>query len=390
MNPLLGRVSRALEDHRERHRPSGFGFALADGIDSLDGESWDALTRPGTFFLGRQYLRALETDGPDNLAPRYALVFAGRRPVAAVAAQLVTVQGSRVAARLSKRLEARLVVCGNLLSWGQHGVAFARGVDPRTVWPGVAEALYRIRRAERLAGRTDFALVKDVADADGQGVEALARFGYRRLATDPDMVLDIPPAWKTFDDYLAGLHSKYRKNFLRVAKDAEAAGCRVEALGDLASEAERLHALYLQVHEAAAVKPVTVPPGYLPALARAAGADLRCTVIRRGGEVLGFATTLKDGETAVGYHLGFERSLKDELPLYFRLLQAVVADAIGFGCRRLSLGRTALEPKARLGARPVATSVWLRHAHPLVNGLVGRTLGAVPHSEAPERNPFKD
>jgi hypothetical protein len=54
------------------------------------------------------------------------------------------------------------------------------------------------------------------------------------------------------------------------------------------------------------------------------------------------------------------------------------------------LGRTALEPKARLGARPVATGVWLRHAHPLMNSLVGRTLGAVPHREAPERNPFKD
>lgn len=397
MNPLLAKISRALDEHRERHRPTGFGFALADCIDSLNTGFWDSLTNGGTFFLQRPYLRVLESAGPVNLRPRYALILNQRRPVAALAVQLVTIQASRVASQITARsprglemLKARLIVCGNLLSWGQHAVAFAPGAEPRTLWPGVAEALYRIRRAERLSGRTDFVMVKDIADARHQEVDALKRFSYRKLATDPDMVLDIPSGWKTFDDYLASLHSKYRKNFVRVAKDIEAAGCRVESLGDVASEADRLHRLYLQVHEAAAVKPVTIPPGYLPALAEAAGANLRCTVIRKNGDILGFVTTLKDRETAIGYYIGFERSRKDELPLYFRLLQAVVADAIAFGCRRLSLGRTALEPKAKLGAKPVATSVWLRHAHPLMNVLVGHALGAVPHHEPPERNPFKD
>ncbi len=397
MNQILSAVTRALDEHRERHRPTGFEFALADGIDSLSGEAWDSMTARASFFLKRPYLRVLESAGPENLAPRYALISRGRKPVAAMAAQVATLKASRVAAQVTKKkapaldkLQARIVVCGNLLSWGQHAVAFAPGVDPKTVWPGVAEALYRIRRADRLAGRTDFVMVKDIADAEGLGVEALKRFSYRPMATDPNMVLEIPPTWRTFDDYLAGMHSKYRKGALRIVKDVEAAGCRVERLEDVASEAERLHSLYLQVHEAAAVRPATIPVGYLPALARAAGADFRCAVIRRGSELLGFVTTLKDGETAIGYYIGFDRSKKDELPLYFRLLQIVVADAIAFGCRRLSLGRTALEPKAKLGAKPVPTSVWLRHSHPLMNAVVSRALGAVPHDEAPERNPFKD
>ena len=52
-------------------------------------------------------------------------------------------------------------------------------------------------------------------------------------------------------------------------------------------------------------------------------------------------------------------------------------------------GRTALEPKAALGAKPEAMSVWVRHRVPAFNWLLRGVLGAVPHAEAPERNPFK-
>jgi predicted N-acyltransferase len=388
MSTLLENVGQALAWHKERHSPSGFGFAISDGIDYLDGAAWDALTATSSFFMKRPYLRALEKAGPENLKPRHAILFKGKTPVAALAMQAVSVAGSSVAAAgktPAKNLRAKVVVCGNLLSWGQHAVAFAPGVDPAEVWPGVAEALYRVRRAEKLSGRTDLVMVKDVPDA-----EALKRFSYGSIETDPDMVLEFPSSWKTFDDYLASLHSKYRKNAVRVTRDLEAAGCTLEPLTDVAGNAERLHSLYLQVNQAAAVRPVTLPAGYFPALAEAAAENFRSTVIRKDGEILGFSTTIKDGETAVGYYLGYDRSKKEELPLYFALLQANITDAISLGCRRISMGRTALEPKAKLGAKPVPMRIWARHSHPLVNVLVKGLMGAVPHDEAPERDPFKD
>jgi hypothetical protein len=124
-------------------------------------------------------------------------------------------------------------------------------------------------------------------------------------------------------------------------------------------------------------------------MARVLGDRFRCTVVRRGDEILGFVVVLKDGETAVGYVPGFDRAAAAELPLYLRLLHAVVEDAIALGCRRLSLGRTALDPKARLGARPRPMRVWVRHRHPLLNLLLRGLLGTIPHEQAPERSPFK-
>ena len=77
------------------------------------------------------------------------------------------------------------------------------------------------------------------------------------------------------------------------------------------------------------------------------------------------------------------------LPIYLRLLHTTIADAISWGCKSLSLGRTALEPKAALGAKPEPMSVWLRHRVPAMNWMMRGVLDAVTHDEAPERNPFK-
>lgn len=376
MTTLLQSVKKAFAGHSERHRPSGFGFALAESVSQLDTAAWDELSAGSSFFLSRRYLRALESAAPRNISTRCALIFKGQRPVAAVSCQLVKVKG------------ARLLVCGNLASWGQHAAAFAPGLDPAELWPGVAEALYRIRRAEKLSGRTDFVLVKDIAEAD-PGAKALRRFGYRPIATDPDMVLELRPQWRDFDGYLTGLQSKYRSAVKGVAKKLDAAGCRVTPIEDVGPQAERIQTLYRHVLEASRVHPIELTAGYWVALAAAAGSDLRLTGITRDGALLGFAATVRDGDTAVAYYLGYERALRDELPLYFRLLHASIETAIGWGCKRVSFGRTSLEPKAQLGAKPVPTNLWARHPNPLVNGLVRGLYGAVPHGTAPERNPFK-
>lgn len=404
--PLKKLVKKARdfrEHHKERHRPTGFGFAFADSIDYLDSSHWNAVTANNSVFFTPNYLRVLEHAGPDNLKQRYALVFRGRTAVAAVAAQSVTVSFSRVsrkkqtgkAAAQLEKLQEKLFVCGNLLSWGMHGIAFAPNEDSAALWPAVAEAVYRMRRADKLSGGdTDIVMVKDITDTFASGASTLSRFSYRRLDTEPNMVLDISPKWRSYDDYLASLTSRYRKQAKDIAKDVAAAGFQIERLttpADVAKHAEKLHELYLQTHNNARLRLVTLSPTFLPTLAEHFGDDLRSTIVRRDNQLLGFVTTLRDRETAVGYYIGFDRETNATVPIYFRLLQCVVDDAISFGCRRLSLGRTALEPKARLGAHPEPFSVWIRHRIPMLNVLVRGLLHTISHhDEAPQRSPFKE
>jgi predicted N-acyltransferase len=394
MPRLVKKLLEKVAHHKLRHQPSGYGFAVSDRIDALDPGRWDRVTGASSIFLGRDYLRALENACPENLSPRYALIVRGSEPVAAVVAQVIGAEGKQwikpggkgLAKKVAEGLKVRLLICGNVLSWGSHGAAFAPGEDREALWPAVSEALYRIRRADHLLGEADLVMVKDLAGTDG---EALRPYSYRPVETEPNMVLELPETWKKYADYLAGLTSSYRQAAKKIGKEIEKAGCRVEPLENPAAHADRLHALYLQVHDNAAIRPVTLPAAYLPSLASALGDRFRCSAVKRGDEILGFVVTLRDGDTAVGYYLGFDRAAAEQVPLYLRLLHACVEDAIAMGCRRLSLGRTALEPKARLGAQPRPLRVWVRHRHPLLNLIVRGLLGSIPHEEAPERNPFK-
>ncbi len=405
---LLDRLASARARHRERHRPSGFGFAIGDSIRYLDAAHWDAACAGQSLFLQRRYLQVLEEAGPDNLTPRYALIFSGREPVAAVVMQVATVSAARLlkAGRSTERsrlrraltpavrrageaVRERVLVCGNLLSWGPHAVGFAPGEAPESIWPGVAEAIYRVRRAERLSGQADFALVKDLSAPEMEQASALRRFGYRPVESDPNMVLALPATWRGYDDYLASLNAKYKNAARRIQKDLAQAGCVIERLDDIAGHADRLHALFLDVLRNAAVRPVTLPPGFFPALAEAVADDFRCLVVRREGEIVGFISMLRDGETAVAYYVGFDRQSGVGNTVYLGLLHAVIGEALRLGCRRISFGRTALEPKSGLGARPERLWLWTRHRVPAVNVVLRQLLRVVPHGEAPDRNPFK-
>jgi len=409
---LASSIIRMQERHKERHRPTGFGFVFADRVGYLDLAQWQGVTASASVLLRPEVLQVFEKEAPDNVQQRYAMVFRGERSIAGIAAQVVSIRGDRFsrdremaradrtrpmlrralspAARAAQaQIRERLLVAGNLLAWGFHGIAFAPGEDPEAVWPGIAEALYRLRRAERLTGQTNLVLLKDITPKE-TGLEALKRFGYRPLETEPNMVLELNPSWRNYEDYLSALDAKYRRNAKATAQKLAGAGCKLEQLTDLAPDSQRLHELYLAVQGNSSMRLVTLQPGFLPALAGALGPDFRCTVARRGGEILGFVTSIRDGGTSIAYYLGFDRAAAAEgAPLYLRLLHTTISDAIHWGCRRVSLGRTALEPKAAMGAKPEAMAVWLRHRVPAMNWLLQSMLRAVPHEEAPERNPFK-
>lgn len=415
-------IARKRAERRTLRRPSGFRIAIADTLAQLDPQSWDDVVDGESWFFSRDYLAMLERVPPSVVEPRYALVSDDQGPVAAIVLQWAEVDGTRLRplpkaggeddelnplrrlvdklsrparAAFATRLRERVLVCGNLLTYGQHAVAVAPDVEPDSVWPAVAEVLYRVRRAEKLAGQAGFVLIKDIPLAANSGVGQLQGLGYRGIETEPNMVLALDPAWTSHDDYLGSLASKYRsavKN--QILQPIAKAGLAVRAYVPAGALARRTHELYLGVHQNAGMRPFTLHPHYFAELAATAGERVRFAGLFAGPDdtpeaLLGFIVTLADVDEALGYHIGFAQDDTRGLPLYLRLLHASIADAIGLRAPALSFGRTALEPKARLGAKPQEMQVWLRHRQPVLNQIVRRLVGLAHHAEAPDTHPFK-
>ncbi|MEO8672483.1 MAG: GNAT family N-acetyltransferase [Tahibacter sp.] len=392
-------IKGALKRHARRAAPSGLHAVLADRVGFLNPADWDALTRDASFFMSRAYRELLETHAPDGMQARYALVYRENKPIVALAAQVLEVRGnqlanlptSRVRRKALESFSTRLLVCGSLVSSGFHGLAFAKDEEPQVLWHAVAEALFRIRRADRLHGQIDYVMIKDLDQQRSDSAQALADFSYRPLRAAVEMAMPIRPDWRSFDDYLAALNTSYRSKARKLIKQVSEAGYRVERNTDAALHDPRLNELYREVENRAATRLSALPPGYFGALATLAGPErFRCTVIRNDEKVVAFMTTIKDDDRALGYYVGFDYAINAHVPLYLRLLQTLIEDAIELGCSELSFGRTAMEPKAALGATARASHVWLRHRMPAVNALVREIFSRVRPEEAPQRRPFKD
>lgn len=377
-----------------RRTPTGDNFACADSIDFMVTEHWDLCAKAGGVFFRRAYLRCLEQNPPEGLEFRYALVYRKGQPIAAVVIQILErdlscflPQDSPLAAG-GRLISQKLFVCGSLLCWGNQGVSVAPGVDWNTVWPSVAEVLYRIRRAEKLSGSSDFVLFRELPTGDKPAMR-LRDYGYRPVDVEPDMVMETR-GWTTYQDYLSSLQSKYRGAAKNVFKKIEKAGCKVHRLQGLSRYRERIYQLYDAVWEKAEVRPVKLTPDYFCALEDALGDDYVLIGVTREEQLLGYVTVIRSEELAVGYMLGFDREAAEELPLYLRLLNAVVEQAIEWGCQRISLGGTALDPKARLGGAPSPRQVWVRHRLAPLNVIVGPMLQTFDPQQPPDRNPFKE
>lgn len=381
------------------------------GIDQLPA-AWDRVVGESNLFLSREYLRSLQSHGPERLQLRYALAYREGRPVAAVTAQVFDADDELLDLRertdfnrsqrmLGGALERagtwlrnqglglvgrRVMVCGNLFSCGLDGVAWSDELPEGERWPLTLKLIAQLQREYAAS----YVVIKDLPATPAPQQLSLRAAGFHRLKVEPSMDLHAPPAWRSRADYLDALNTKYRKAALRADEALAKAGYTLEPLTDLAPELDRMHALYLQVEQRAQMRYGTLGPGYLEALARLLGPDAwRCSVIRRGDALAGFSFVVKQGDMALAHLVGFDYAANAEAPVYLRLLHSVIDDGLALGCSTLHYGRTALEPKARLGATPTETEIWIRHSHPVANQIVGPLVRLAPQDTAPHREPFR-
>ena len=230
--------------------PRTVQFALAERISHLDARAWDLLTREASVFLKRPFLTALERAAPENLSPRYALMYLGDEPIAALQLQVVRLVGSTaLAARtplsnVTHFVDERALVLGNLAAWGETGVVMSPSANSALVWSEALRLVDRLRRFEKSEGVVNVSFIKDAAATEDEA--ALRRQGYQRAPSSPDMFIALDPAWAGLDDYLATFASKRRRAVKKTFEELDAGGYRLRplTLEELEANEARLDALY--------------------------------------------------------------------------------------------------------------------------------------------------
>ena len=107
-------------------------------------------------------------------------------------------------------------------------------------------------------------------------------------------------------------------------------------------------------------------------------------------ELVGFNTLVKNGTALDTYFLGYDSTIQHEKMLYLNMLYDMVAFAINKGYKSIIFGRTALEIKSSVGAKPVAMYGFMDHQIKFLNSQMHLFFNYFePKTHWNQRHPFK-
>jgi hypothetical protein len=380
-------------------------FTSIDQAASL----WRLVEPSDNIFLGENYLKALENTLPYNIEPLYLIFFKNGNPAGLAYLQTVDFRAdkslqaaipedtlSRIFYRLrsafARRFRFRMLVLGNILLTGPRGFFFLPEYTAEQEAHRLLAAAMPAARAyaERNLGVSIRAcVVKDLPE-DAHSGSAWTDEHYRDFRFFPNMVFPLRPEWRSYDDYLSSLLSKYRVRARRAFKLLGDIAARPLSPFEVEALEPRIYQLYRQVASSVEFNLTVLHPRYFSSLQKELGPDFQMTGYFLEDRLVGFFTTIRNGAELDAHYMGFEPSLNRERQLYLNMLLQIVRQGISLGAERISFARTAAEIKSSVGAEEEQYVSFMRHESPLLNCLLrGIVRFLAPKGERERRNPFR-
>lgn len=373
-------------------------------------EAWEQAAPEHNIFLQRAYLTAIEENPPRGMRFSYLLFLKNEQPVGVAYCQISpfnvdnSIQADekdkypcilRAFGRFLKNLlvgkNHNLLVCGNLLLTGDHGFYFKQDPGKATSFQLVEEALMLVQ-AEWQAQKVniDGIFIKDVAPEHKATSKLLVDRKFREFTFHPNMVLELPESWTSFDDYLSAISSKYRVRAKRAFRLAEGIEKRELTESQIFSNEARLFELYKNVMDNQDFNMITLHERYLPALRRHLGDRFRVFGYYVEDELIGYYTTILNGDELEAHFLGFEQHHNRECQVYLNMLFDLLRNGIEQRVHRVVYARTAMEIKSSVGASPIDMFCYIRANNRLTNKILPPILEYLrPPDDWVPRNPFK-
>jgi predicted N-acyltransferase len=338
---------------------------VVHSIEQVDQRAWDAL-RGARPFADHRWLRLTEAVLIEH-SPRYILLCRDGSLVAGAVCSLrrrfenpLLQRRAGWLARRSPCLRCTIPVALD------PGLMLPSGGDHDGLVAGLLAAIGDLAAREHAS----FSRV-DYLRGDDPAWYALTRRGYRRLEMWAETSLEI--GWPSFQDYLAQLPSRKRKQLVRMQRRAEQEEIVVERLQPSTATAPRLAHLVGTVLARHHEQERFAPDLFVRAAA-ILGDDLVLLGARQHGEIIGCAALLRSGDEITAKWLGLDYSRTQDTGTYHRLLLECVAQAIALGVRRLRLGATAYETKQHFGVVTAERHGALAMTNPALNRAAGVAL----------------
>ena len=380
---------------------NGITYKIYNSIAALP-SLWDTVAQSNVF-LQTPYLSVLERSAPVNMECFYIGIFEGSELIGVSLAQYLDLNklesfGERdkcfkTAIRnfIFKNFASHTLFLGNNMITGQNGYVFSKEIDFECISEILLQSADEITEYFKQKGiKIHLVSFKDFYE--NCSVE-LKKYRFKEtyeFNTQPNMIFYLDQNWKSTEDYINALSKKYRDQYKRAHKKFDGILVKNLSFEEVLLHENTIYDLYHYVAKNAPFNTFLLVKNHFSTLKGQCGNRFQIFGYFLNEKLVGFHTLLLNDETLETYFLGYDETIQKENMLYLNMLYNMTEYGIENGFKRIIFGRTALEIKSSIGAKPVKMSGFIFHNNKLINKFIGKIFKQLePELNWQQRHPFK-
>ena len=379
---------------------SSFVTSLYPSVDLIDPVVFKEVNADKNVYFSKPFLKAFELSNP-QIEFKYVSISDDKKNTVALALVQVinlsvegTLKNIKVASLVRKFLSLffcneyiKILFCGNVFLSGEHGIRSSDRVSKDEVMTQIGTAL------DAVAANTKplhAIFVKDFKQESLQSTRQFLNFGYSEIKVEPNMIVQLDPEWKTFEDYKNILKSKYRVKANKADSTSSALETRLFTEHDFEAYKEELQALYQNTIANASFNAQVLNLNTYIHLRATFKDDFIVKAYFLEDKLVGFLTALVNKNALDAHFIGLDYQLNKSHAIYPRILNDYVRLGIEKKVSSINLGRTASEIKTTVGAIPLELSCYIKHKNPFFNSLIKPFFRRIKIKEFKQHLPLKN
>ena len=298
---------------------------------------------------------------------------------------------------LARRVHFQTLIVGNLLLTGENSYWFANQLvtdeDKNNFLSNGIQFVKKILSEENIFIKSVF--IKDFFEPQ----KSLITEGYNEFQVEPNFIMPIHAVWHSFEHYLEALSSKYRVRAKRAFKKLQGIEKKEFNKERIIANKLKINELYRNIADKSSFNLVDLNEDYFVEMKRQLGDKFRFFgyYTERGDnnnsspELVGFFTTIQNGEVLEAHFLGYDESLNHSHQIYLNFLFDIIKNGIDNQSKSIVFARTAHEIKSSVGAQAHDMYLYMKHENPIINRLLPYFLKILsPREDWQPRQPFKE
>ena len=378
---------------------SSFVTTLYPSVDLIDSIVFEEINTNGNVYFSKSFLKAFEVSNPQIEFKYISISDSKKKTSALVLIQVISlnVEGMlkniKVAPLLRKALSflfcnehIKIMFCGNVFLSGEHGIISVDNNSKNDIYYEIGTAIDSVA-ANTKSMHAIF--IKDFKLASLTYTRQFLNFGYSEIKVEPNMIIELKPEWKSFEDYKDILKSKYRIKANKADSVSSTLETRIFSEQDFVTYKYELQTLYQNTIDKSSFNAQVLNLNTYSHLSTFLKNDFIVKGYFLKNRLVGFLTALVNDNKLDAHFIGLDYDLNKSHSIYPRILNDYIRIGIEKQVSSINLGRTASEIKTTIGANPLDLSCYIKHKNRFFNMLIKPFFKRIKIKEFRQHSPFK-